>query len=307
MRILFIGTVRFSRHCLKEILDRGSNVVAVFTMSPEKALFNTDYEDLEPLAAEKGIPVFRVERLNDPENVQRIRSLAPDVIFVFGFSQIISREILDIPPLGCVGTHPALLPKNRGRHPLIWTLIEDLSEGGLTFFFLDEGADSGDIVWQSRFPVTDEDDAGTLYEKIMELATRGIGEILSLLERGELKGTPQDHSRATYWPKRSEEDGEINWSGSARTVWNLVRALTRPYVGAHTFCGASRLTVWRASAVSESPLSAGAEGSIPGQIVELGPDGPIVRTGDGFIRMEESEGTSVLAMKPGDILGVKAL
>ena len=306
MRILFIGTVRFSRHCLKEILDRGSNVVAVFTMSPGKGHFNTDYEDIEPITAEKGIPVFRVKRLNDPANVQRIRSLAPDVIFVFGFSQIIGRELLDIPPLGCIGTHPTLLPKNRGRHPLIWTLIKDLPEGGLTFFFLDERADSGDIVWQRRFPVTDEDDAGTLYEKIMELAGRGIGEILPLLERGELKGTPQDHSRATYWPKRSGKDGEIDWSGSARTVWNLIRALARPYIGAHTFHGDSRLTVWRASMVPEVLLPAGAEDSQPGQMVAVGPDGPIVRTGEGFVRIEEWEGTSVPVVEPGDVLGGKA-
>ncbi len=305
MRILFIGTVRFSRHCLKEILDKGSNVVAVLTMSPEKAAFNTDYEDLEPVAAEKGIPVFRVERLNDPENIQIIKSLAPDVIFVFGFSQIISREILAIPPLGCIGTHPALLPENRGRHPLIWTLIKDLPESGLTFFFLNEGADSGDIVWQRPFPVTDEDDAGTLYEKIMKLAAKGISDILPLLEQGKLKGTPQDPSKATYWPKRSEKNGEIDWSGSARTVWNLVRALTRPYIGAHTFFGASRLTVWRASIVSEDFLAAGAEESIPGQILMLEPDGPIVRTGEGLIHIESWEGTSVSVMEPGDILGGK--
>jgi len=305
MRIIFIGTVGFSRHCLEQVLERGGEVVGIFTLPREKAGFNTDYADLGPIAARENIPVFRIHRINEEHNIQAIRSLRPDVIFVFGFSQIISKKILDIPSLGCIGTHPALLPRNRGRHPLVWALIEDLSQSGLTFFVLDEGADSGDIVWQKPFFITDDDDAGTLYGKVMDLADEGISAILTMLKGGGITRSAQDDSKATYWRKRTEKDGEIQWTGTARQAWNLTRALTRPYVGAHTFAGDTRLILWRVSVCMDQTGLPASEKAQPGDVVSITTKGPLVRTADGLVRIEEWENPSGVILAPGTKLGRK--
>ena len=136
-------------------------------------------EEFGPLAAQAGIPFFAFAKVKDDETIARVRDLQPDVIFVWGLSQLIPAELLAIPRQGCIGVHPTLLPRNRGRHPLIWTLVDGLSEGGLTFFYLDEGADSGDILWQRPFPVHREDDAASLYRKIEALAAEAIAEQLA--------------------------------------------------------------------------------------------------------------------------------
>jgi methionyl-tRNA formyltransferase len=302
MRIVFIGTVDFSKHCLKEVLHHGGNVVAVLTPRPERSRFNSDYADLEPVAAARGIPTYRISKINDPETITLIRSLKPDVIFVFGFSQLISKEILDLPPLGCIGTHPALLPSNRGRHPLIWALVKGLAESGLTFFYIDEGTDSGDILWQRSFPITLQDDSGTLYEKVKQLASEAIAEFLPQLESGNAPRTQQDHSQASYLRKRTESDGEINWSWPTMEIHNLIRALTHPYVGAHTFSDSHRVIVWRSRLVPEPVLESNKSAS-PGDIVAVTGDGVSVRTGDGIIELLEFSNSSEVVLAPGDRLG----
>ncbi len=303
MRILFVGAIEFSRHCLQELLNLEAEVVAVVTPAPEQAKLNSDYADLQPVAAAHGIPVHRIRKVGNPEGIARIRSLQPDVIFVFGFSQLIPREILDIPPLGCIGTHPALLPHNRGRHPLIWALVEGLKESGLTFFYLDEGADSGDILWQKPFPITPEDDAGTLYEKIKLLATEAIGEFLPQLQAGTAPRVAQDHSRATYWRKRTEADGEIDWSAPTLQIYNLTRALTHPYVGAHTFCEGKRVIVWRSCPGLEDISKTCAPEGRPGQIVARTEDGLLARTGNGTLNLTDWESVGGQTLDVGMKLG----
>jgi methionyl-tRNA formyltransferase len=286
MRIVFIGAVDFSRHCLEEVLLAGGNIVAVLTLAPERARFNADYADLRPVVQAHGVPVHHIQKANDPATVELIRSLAPDVIFVFGFSQLISPEILVMPTRGCIGVHPALLPKNRGRHPLVWALVEGLDESGLTFFYLDEGADSGDILWQKPFPITLEDDAASLYAKIKVLASEAIGKFVPELQRGTASRVPQDHSKATYWRKRGEKDGEINWEQPSLQIYNLVRALARPYVGAHTFLDKKKMLVWRAR-LPQTPLPEDAAQLSPGTIFAANKEGLAVRTGDGFLLVRE--------------------
>lgn len=281
MRIVFIGTVDFSCHCLEVILRQGGNVVAVLNPEKQFARSNSDYADLAPLACEYNVPLYRIAKVRDESTVDLICSLRSDIIFVFGFSQLIPKQVLDLPPMGCVGTHPALLPRNRGRHPLIWALVEGLSESGLTFFYLDEGADSGDILWQKSFPITMDDDASSLHVKIKALASQGIKEFLPKLQDGTAPRLPQDHSQASYWRKRTEADGLIDWTNSVLGIYNLVRALTRPYPGAHTFIGRERVIVWKSRIRSKLPIDI----KLPGEIVAETPGGFLVQCGDGILEI----------------------
>lgn len=288
MRIVVVGAIEFSRHCLREVLRNGGRVMGVLTPDRARAATHADFADLGAVAAEHGIPVYRVRDINAPESVEVIRSLSPDVMFVFGWSQIISPAILKIPPRGCIGSHPALLPRNRGRHPIVWALVQGLTESGVTFFYLDEGVDSGDIVWQRTFPITLEDDAGSVYRKVEVLASEAIREFLPQLERGTAPRSPQDHRLATYWRKRTEKDGEIQWSTPSMRTYNLIRALTRPYVGAHTYAGKKKMVVWRATFPeaerSRDPLTA-----LPGTLLRCGDGSFDVRTGDGHLTVTSYE------------------
>ena len=159
------------------------------------------------------------------------------------------KEILSIPKIGTVGFHPAELPKNRGRHPLIWALFLGLKQTASTFFWIDEGVDSGDILSQKIVPIYYEDDANSLYERITDVALEQIEEFTSELERGIIKRIPQDKSKANYWRKRSAIDGIIDFRMSSRAVYNLVRALTRPYPGAEIFYKGKPYKVWKVKEV----------------------------------------------------------
>ncbi len=302
-RTLFIGSVEFSRTCLRELVRRRSNLVAVLSVSPRQARFNSDFVDLEPFARAHRIPFYRIGRVSDPETVDLIRSLDPDLIFVFGFSQLIPSEVLQIPRLGNIGTHPSLLPRDRGRHPLIWALVDGQTECGLTFFFLDKGADSGDILWQQRFPIEKEDDAGSLYEKISTLAVEAITEFLPGLEAGEAPRVAQDPSKATVRRKRGAEDGVIDWNTPAENCHNLVRALTRPYVAATAHIDGIEVRVWK-SRIENDPGSLPdlREGS-PGQILKIQGNQLAVKTADGVLWLTEWESAGDPQIQLGAIFG----
>ncbi len=302
MRIIFIGTVDFSRHCLKQILECSSDVIAIFALLRDYATFNSDYSDLGDVALFYGIPLYRIKNINKPENIELIRSLQPDIIFVFGWSQLISKQILQIPSKGCVGSHPALLPKNRGRHPIIWALVEGLDKSGLTFFYLNEGVDSGDILWQKSFQITLNDDAGSLYKKIIVLAREAIRQFLPQLEQGTAPRIKQDSNKATYWRKRNEKDGEINWIMPSIKIYNLIRALTYPYVGAYTFLANKKIKIWRAK-IPQKPIPLEAMNLSPGYIFSSNNHIFNVKTGDGYLKVLEYEVSNGTSIKVGNILG----
>ena len=197
MKIAFIGSVDFSRHCLEVTAAAGGEVVLVLTTPFERNLVNADAADLVSVADRLGLPALAVTKINAPEVIERLQEAKPDILFVFGFSQLISPELIACARLGAVGVHPSPLPIGRGRHPLIWTLINDLKQGALSFFWIDSGADTGDLLWQNSFAITDDDDAGTLMEKIKNLASKAIPQFLASLEMGAAQRIPQDETKAT--------------------------------------------------------------------------------------------------------------
>ena len=282
MRIVLVGTVAFSQHCLEEVLRNGGDVVGVLTLNEEDGAFHSDYVDLQPICRDFGIPCYTIGNINSERTIKRLKSLNPYLIFVFGWSQIVGKKVRNIPPMGCIGTHPTLLPKNRGRHPLIWTLVHGLGTGGLTFFYLDQKADAGDIVWQEAFPVTRQDDAMSLYSKIEGLASKAIADFLPKLETDTADRVPQDSGSATYWKKRGEEDGKICWNESSKVCYDLIRALTHPYVGAHTFVDGRKIKIWKAE-IGRGPLLAFDEELLPGSLFGKKDSRYNVRTADGYL------------------------
>ena len=283
MRIVYIGIVDFSYHCLEEVLKNQGDVVGVITSRNDR--INSDYKDLTPLLRPNNIPAHYCKNVNDSETIQWIRDKNPDIIFCWGWSQLIKAELLSLAPMGVVGVHPALLPKNRGRHPLIWALVLGLKESGLTFFFMDEGADSGPILSQSTFEINEDDTAKTLYGKIKELATIQIAEFLPQLISGDFHPDVQDSSNANYWRKRSKKDGIIDWRMSETAILNLIRALTKPYPGAQFNYKDQTVTVWAAHSYGRESFS----NIEPGKIILASDNMLVVKCYDGAVVLDDYE------------------
>lgn len=273
---------------LEQLLNLPVEVVGVCTKAP--LLSNSDEFDLGLIAVQHGIPFRHVVNVNDTQNLEWIAALEPDLICCFGWSQLLGTQLLGMPPSGVLGFHPAALPLNRGRHPIVWALALGLTETASTFFLMDEGADSGDIVSQRYITIDDDDDAGTLYEKITTTATSQVQEFILDLSNGNVNRITQDHSKANYWRKRSFNDGRIDWRMSNTAIHNLVRALTFPYPGAHFDFKDQRVKVWRTELVEEVKTNLE-----PGLVIAVDVGVMIVKTGRGAIRL--------LAMEP--IAGIK--
>lgn len=287
MRIVFIGSVKFSYEALKTVLSI-QDVVVVGFVTRRSSKFNADFVCLEGIAGEAGVPCLVLDG-NDQATLHRwVTELNPDVIYCFGWSYLLGSEILTAAPLGVVGYHPAALPMNRGRHPIIWALALGLTETASTFFFLDEGVDSGDILSQVSVAIDPDDNATTLYEKLVEVAKGQIPEFTRALAQGTYSRVPQDHTKANYWRKRTKADGEIDWRMSARTIHNLVRALAHPYPGAHFVWRGREIKLWRSEVV---PCTAA--NYEPGRVLKIDSSGILVKCGEDALRLVEHECTEL--------------
>ncbi|RDV16123.1 methionyl-tRNA formyltransferase [Pontibacter diazotrophicus] len=280
MKVVFIGTVEFSKKALLKLLELKVNVVGVITKA--KSDFNADFVSLEEVCEEKEIPYKLVRDINHPNNIAWIQERSPDVLFCFGWSSLLKADILSLAPMGVVGYHPALIPQNKGRHPIIWALVLGLDKTGSTFFFMDEGADTGDILNQKALEIAPDDDAGTLYSKLVNLALKQIEEFVPQLQAGEYPRIPQEEE-GNSWRKRGRKDGEIDWRMSSENIRNLVRGLTRPYVGAHFMYKGGEYKVWKCETVATA-----VEKNIePGKVIEKKDGSLLVKTGDTAIRLTE--------------------
>ena len=278
MRIILIGAVEFSLSMLEHLHALNACIVGVCTLPQSK--FNADHVDLAQFSKLHGIPYLYVEDINSPTTLKWIRQKSPDIIFCFGWSFLIKQELLKLPPMGILGFHPAALPLNRGRHPIIWALALGLSRTASTFFFMDEGADSGDIVSQRAVEISSEDDARALYNKITEIAKLQITELLPKLADKSFFPVSQDSSLANYWRKRQSEDGKIDWRMSADAINNLVRALTSPYCGAHFYFNNIEIKVWKVELVSNV-----VENVEPGKVLATKGMHPIIKCGVGALKL----------------------
>jgi methionyl-tRNA formyltransferase len=273
MRIVFIGSVEFSRRALERLLAMHAEIVGVCTLQDSK--FNADHADLRAISEAHGLPWFYAEDINSTEVLSWIQDKAPDVIFCFGWSRLLKQDLIRLAPRGVVGFHPASLPANRGRHPLIWALVLGLEKTASTFFFMDAGADSGDILSQREICIEEEDDARTLYDKVTRTALEQIEDFLPQLALGTFQRHKQDQQIVNTWRKRGSADGKIDWRMSAHSIHNLVRGLAKPYVGAHFIVDGREIKVWKVALVFDVPRNIE-----PGKILMQADSRPVVKCGD---------------------------
>lgn len=228
MRIGLIGCVKSSKMALETLLEiENINVCAVITRQSSR--LNSDFFDLSPICRLHNIP-YHLEDLSEQDNsISFFQQFNLDLIYCIGWSHLLSEKMLNLPKIGVIGFHPTKLPRNRGRHPIIWALALGLEETASTFFKMDTEADSGPILSQINVPIRHSDDAQDLYNRILEVAKEQLVTLTLQLKTGSIEYVTQKHQLASYWRKRSRIDGVIDFRMSASTIYNLVRALAPPY------------------------------------------------------------------------------
>lgn len=282
MKILFIGTVEFSKKILEKLIRSKTEIIGVCTK--KKSKFNNDFANLKPLCKKNKIPIKYVEDVNSENNYNWIKSLNPDIIFCFGWSSILKKKLINIPPMGVLGFHPTLLPKNRGRHPLIWSLALGIKKSACTFFFMDEGVDSGKILSQKYFKIFNNDDARTLYDKVVKIAMLQIEEFLPKLKQQNYILINQNNKISNVWRKRTKLDGKIDFRMTSHAIYNLVRSLSKPYPGAYVIYNNKESIVWKVKIIKNYQNNIES-----GKILEIKNNEILVKTYDGSIKILKHE------------------
>lgn len=291
MRVIFIGIVSIGWHFLKELLEIGANVVGIFTADKQEMVglsgMHPDYfSEFGDLALKYNVPLFKVNDVSVPLDVEKIEQLQPDIIFVIGWPQIIGRRILRIPKNGCIGIHPTLLPKRRGGAPINWTLIDGLTRSGISLFYFTEGVDSGDIIVQEEFDISIEDNAKTVLDKATDITVGIIKRYYPLLEMGKAPRIPQKEDEATYTKRRHPEDGVIDWKRTSLSIYNLIRALSLPFPPAFTYWQGKRIAIMEVRLIKGHKPYFHAKA---GEIIGLIDEDIIVGTGDDCILIKSLE------------------
>ena len=282
MRLLFIGTSPFAVPSLRRLQDSPEHEILAVVTQPDKPSGRGGKLSVSPVKAATlalDLPLYQPEKVRTKEFVQTVRELAPEIIVVAAFGQIIPQRMLDIPPRGCINVHGSLLPRWRGAAPMQYSLMAGDAETGVTTMMMDAGLDTGDILLQASLGLDTVADLGDLEAKLAEVGADLLMETLTALQRGDCPRIPQDASFVTLAPSLPPETGALDWSRPAIELHNLVRGVT-PKPGAYAFVQGKRLKIWRTEVIENSV------GTV-GTIETLGGGGIIVHTSEGALRLCE--------------------
>lgn len=279
-RVIYMGTPDFACPTLKVLIERPEQVIAVITQPdrPKGRGQKLQFPPVKELALEHGLPVYQPMKVRDPEFIEIIRNLQPDLIVVVAFGQILPRALLDIPPFGCINVHASLLPRYRGAAPLNWCLVNGESETGVTTMLMDVGLDTGDMLLKHSSPIDENEDIVTLHDRMSRAGAELLGETLDRLWDGSLTPQPQDDSQSCYAPMLKKEDGIVNWNRPAREIHNQIRGLS-VWPGAITTLDELPLKLY-ATRVSEGSGQ-------PGEILRADKQGVEVACGSGSLIIGE--------------------
>ena len=284
LKAIFFGTAEIACPSLEALAESGFAKVVAVVSQPDKPRgrdLKIQPTPVKDLALKLNIPVLQPDRARNESFLAELRALAPDVIVVMAYGQILPQSLLEIPPHGCVNIHTSILPKHRGAAPIQWALLNGDIETGVTLMKMDAGMDTGPIIEISRTPITEDDNAQTIHDRLALLGATLLAEKLPAYLNGSLKPQPQPEG-ATHARKITKEDGRLNWNEPAQVLWNRVRALT-PWPGTYTFIPGDpkplMLKIWKAK-------PAPGQGA-PGEILAIDKDRILVACGTGTLALLE--------------------
>lgn len=273
---------------IQALLDAGYDIEAIFT-HPDNAGENNFFGSVARLAAEQGITVYAPEDVNHPLWVDRIRAMAPDVIFSFYYRNLLSDDILNLASKGAFNLHGSLLPKYRGRAPLNWVLVNGEKETGVTLHRMTNRADAGDIVAQQTVAIADSDVALSLHRKLCAASQTLLGDVLPKIRSGQTQERAQNDADATYVGRRTPEDGRLTWEKPAQELHNLVRAVSDPWPGAFGYVGTNKFIVWKSRVRTDMAAAK------PGTVLSVAP--LVVACGEGALEIVTGQSANGVYMQ----------
>ena len=286
MRLVFACSGDIGVPTLKWLLGSRHHVTAVVTQ-PDKPVGRhqeLQFSEIKKLALAAGIPVMQPNRIREPDAVQQLVGLAPQVLVVIAYGQILPRAVLDVPSVACLNLHASLLPKYRGAAPIQAAIESGDSLSGMAVMYMAEGLDTGDVLLEETLPIRRRETGGSLHDRLADLAPRALERALDLLEAGSAPRVPQNEAMASYAGKLSRENGLIEWT-SPEAVDRRVRAMN-PWPGAYTgiplAAGLRKLKVF--SVIQSRTTSAGAG---EGTVLAVEKRGILVAAGTGSVWLTE--------------------
>ncbi len=324
MRIVFMGSPDFAVPSLRALAAAGYEIPLVVTQ-PDRAKGRSKKPaptQIKEAALELGLPLWQPENINTPQSLEKITQAKPDILVVVAFGQILKKPLLCAAPYGAINLHGSLLPKYRGAAPIQWAIINGEKKTGVSTMFLNEGMDTGDIIYKAEIPINEEDNFATLYKGLRGLGAGLLLKTVADLDAAQKDRKPQDDSLASYAPLIKKEHEKINWQKSAIQVCNLIRGLY-PQPAAYTNWEGKRLKIGKAAVYEEESYKEKSfkekvyeeqSKESPGKVLEILPKGPRIACGQGSVILEllQPEGKNMMpagdfqrggGLKAGDILG----
>lgn len=245
MKFAFVTCVQIGLSCMEAIYSINGKLDLIVSLPDEKAKKKSGRIYVDDFATKHNVPVIKSNHVNDIEVINAIKAHDIDWLFIIGWSQIASKEVIESPKIGAIGAHPTLLPVGRGRAAIPWAIIKGLDVTGVSFFKMDEGVDTGLILRQEQVPIQPTETALTLYNKVNTAHETLIKKLYVDLQNNNVDGKVQDESKATYWEGRKPKDGELLTTMSVIEVDRLVRATTKPYPGAFIIRNDKKVIIWK--------------------------------------------------------------
>ncbi len=290
MKIVFAGTPHFAAAALEAMLAQGFEVVGVLTQPdrPSGRGMQLTPSPVKQLASQHGLPLLQPATLKTAETQQAIAAFRPDVMVVAAYGLILPQAVLQLPRLGCLNIHASLLPRWRGAAPIQRAILAGDAETGITIMQMDVGLDTGDMLLKKSCPITEQDTAATLHDKLAQLGAAAITEALPLLEAGRLVREKQDDAQATYAAKLDKPEANLDWTLDALHLARAVRGYN-PFPVAFTTLNGTPIKIWQAT------VYAGLQGE-PGTVLAVEKEGIVVACGHDALRLEVLQRPNAKAM-----------
>ncbi len=306
LNILFMGTPDFAEESLKSIDKAGFNILGVVT-NPDKPKgrgMKMVSSPVKEYALEKNIPVYQpIKVRNNPEFIEEVRKMKPDVICVVAYGKILPEELLKIPKLGCINVHGSLLPKYRGAAPIQWAVINGDKKTGITTMYMDVGMDTGDMILKKEVDIGDNETTGELWDKLAKIGGELLVETLNKIEDGTAPREKQGEN-FTMAPMLNKEMSKIDWDNqSAIQIKNLVRGLN-PIMGAYCYLNDKKIKFWKVDVVNKFESEIKDINKLEnGTVLIADPkEGLFIKTKEGILEVLEIQGENAKRMPIGDFL-----
>ncbi len=282
MKIIFIGTSSFGIPVLKKLISLKEDIIAVITQPDRRGGRGKRIQasPVKEIALAQGLYLFQPENINSENSIREIKRLQPDLIILISYGQILSGKILDIPACGCLNVHPSLLPDYKGPAPIQWTLIRGEKDTGITFLFMNEKIDAGDMILQEKVHIMPEENYQELSRRLAIKGSEMIEEALDKIRRRDYQRISQPVKKTFYARKLTKTDCQIKWDHSGEDIYNLIKGVTY-FPGAFTEYKGKRIKITRALLLADASADQDLSGRKPGEIVAVSKKGIQVLAGDG--------------------------